>query len=555
MTRPGHRPADDLRALLAVTVDALDAGRRDRSGPLPSGGPVDVRKAVLAALGEPGPLLPPTGDGEAAALGALTRMLSAGSADPADPLCAAHLHCPPLTVAVAADLAVSALNPSLDSWDQAPAGTTIEAEVLAALAGLVGYDPSRAVGTVTTGGTESNLMGLLLGGHVAGRAAAPAPGSTAVSPRGWLGQLPHHRRHGARTPAPRPAAAAALPVFCSAAGHHSVRRGAELLGLRRIVPVGVDVDHRMDVQALRSALARHPGPALVVATAGTTDAGAIDPLAEIAELVRAHPAPVWLHVDAAHGGGALFSRRLAERLAGLAQADSVALDLHKLGWQPAPAGIFLTPSERGWDRLDAEVAYLNPADETIAGYTSLLGRSLRTTRRPDAFKIAVTFRALGRERLGAMVDTCHDLARHAARVVAADPRLELAAPVTLSTVLFRYLPPEPGEYLPPEPGEYLPPEPGEHPPDTGGGAPEHAGVPPLSGHAGRLDRLDRLNAAIRSRLLEEGTAVVGRTTAGPHGAVHLKLTLLNPNATDADVSALLALVAETGDQLAAERTP
>lgn len=528
MTRPGHRPADDLRALLAVTVDALDAGRRDRRGPLPSGGPVDVRKAVLAALGEPGPLLPPTGDGEAAALGALTRMLSAGSADPADPLCAAHLHCPPLAVAVAADLAVSALNPSLDSWDQAPAGTTIEAEVLAALAGLVGYDPSRAVGTVTTGGTESNLMGLLLGGHVAGRAAAPAPGSTAASPRGWLGQLSHHGRHGgrppaSRTPAPRPAAAAAaLSVFCSAAGHHSVRRGAELLGLRRIVPVGVGAAHRMDVQALRSALARHPGPALVVATAGTTDAGAIDPLAEIAELVRAHPAPVWLHVDAAHGGGALFSRRLAERLAGLAQADSVALDLHKLGWQPAPAGIFLTPSDRGWDRLDAEVAYLNPADETIAGYTSLLGRSLRTTRRPDAFKIAVTFRALGRERLGAMVDTCHDLARHAARVVAADPRLELAAPVTLSTVLFRYLPPEP------------------------------ASGPPL---AGRLDRLDRLNAAIRSRLLEEGTAVVGRTTAGPHGAVHLKLTLLNPNATDADVSALLALVAETGDQLAAERTP
>ncbi|WP_018634761.1 pyridoxal phosphate-dependent decarboxylase family protein [Parafrankia elaeagni] len=547
MTRPGHRPADDLRALLAVTVDALDAGRRDRSGPLPSGGPADVRKAALEALGGPGPLLPPTGDGEAAALGALTRMLSAGSADPADPLCAAHLHCPPLTVAVAADLAVSALNPSLDSWDQAPAGTTIEAEVLAALADLVGYDPSRAVGTVTTGGTESNLMGLLLGGHVAGRAAAPAPGSTAASPRGWLGQLSHHGRHGARpaasrAPASRPAAAAALPVFCSAAGHHSVRRGAELLGLRRIVPVEVDAAHRMDVQALRSALAHHPGPALVVATAGTTDAGAIDPLAEIAELVRAHPAPVWLHVDAAHGGGALFSRRLAERLAGLAQADSVALDLHKLGWQPAPAGIFLTPSGRGWDRLDAEVAYLNPADETLAGYTSLLGRSLRTTRRPDAFKIAVTFRALGRERLGAMVDTCHDLARHAARVVAADPRLELAAPVALSTVLFRYLPPEPGE----------------HQPDTGGGAPEHTGVPPRAVRAGRLDRLDRLdrlNAAIRTRLLEEGRAVVGRTTAGPHGAVHLKLTLLNPNATDADVSALLALVAETGDQLAAERTP
>ncbi|OAA27125.1 L-2,4-diaminobutyrate decarboxylase [Frankia sp. EI5c] len=514
MTRPGHRPADELRALLAITLDALDAGRRDRGGPLPAGGPADVRRAVLAALG-PGPLLPTDGDGEAAALGALTRMLSAGSADPADPLCAAHLHCPPLAVAVAADLAVSALNPSQDSWDQSPAGTTVETEVVATLAELVGYDPGQAVGTVTTGGTESNLMGLLLGGHVIGGAASRA---TALSraqrrPAAWS--------HRARPGSGADMAAGPLPVLCSSAGHHSVRRGAELLGLGRVVPIAVDTAHRMDVPALGTALTRHGGPALVVATAGTTDAGAIDPLTEIVDVVRAHPAPVWLHVDAAHGGGALFSPRLAGRLAGLARADSVALDLHKLGWQPAPAGVFLTPSRRGWDRLEAEVSYLNPADETAAGYPSLLGRSLRTTRRPDAFKIAVTFRALGRERLGALVDACHDLARHAARVVTEDPRLELAAPVTLSTVLFRYLP-------------------------DGSDRRDRPGGP---------ERVDRLNAAIRARLLDEGAAVVGRTTAGPDGAVHLKLTLLNPEATTTDVTALLSLVAATGDRLAAEPRP
>ncbi|CUU58598.1 L-2,4-diaminobutyrate decarboxylase [Parafrankia irregularis] len=517
MTGPGHQPADDLRTLLRVTLEALDAGRRDRSGPLPAGGPAAVRQATLDALG-PGPLLPRTGDGEAAALGALTRMLTAGSADPADPFCAAHLHCPPLAVAVAADLAVSTLNPSLDSWDQAPAGTTVELEVVAALAELVGFDPTHAVGTVTTGGTESNLMGLLLGSHTTGQAAIRSRA------RGRSGPRAHHGRPGPRAQlgrAGRGGSAGPVPVLCSAAGHHSVRRGAELLGLTKVVPVAVDAAYRMDVQALRAALARHDGPVLVVATAGTTDAGAIDPLAEIADLVRSHPAPSWLHVDAAHGGGALFSRRLAGRLTGLDQADSVALDLHKLGWQPAPAGVFLTPSRRGWSRLEAEIAYLNPADETTAGYTSLLGRSLRTTRRPDAFKIAVTFRALGRERLGAMVDACHDLAEHAAHVIADHPRLELAAPVTLSTVLFRYVPAGTG---------------------TGTGTEEGT-------------RLDRLNAAIRSRLLDDGAAVVGRTTAGPEAAVHLKLTLLNPAATAADVSALLALVAATGDRIAAEAQP
>ncbi|WP_018501170.1 pyridoxal phosphate-dependent decarboxylase family protein [Parafrankia discariae] len=485
MTRPGHRPADELRDLLGVALGALDAGRRDRVGPLPAGGPGAVRRAALAALGG-GRLLTAAGSGEAAALDALTRMLSAGSADPADPFCAAHLHCPPLPVAVAADLAVSVLNPSLDSWDQAPAATTVETEVVAALAELAGLDPARAVGTVTTGGTESNLMGLLIGAH--GHDADGGGGGG----RGARGA-----------------------VLCSAAGHHSVRRGAGLLGLGEVITVPVDEAHRMDVGALRAALARHGGPAVVVATAGTTDAGAVDPLGEIAAAVRAHPAPGWLHVDAAHGGGALFSHRLAGLLTGLAEADSIALDLHKLGWQPAPAGVFLTPSGRGWERLETEAAYLNPADETAAGYPSLLGRSLRTTRRPDAFKIAVTLRALGRDRLGALVDACHRLARHAAAVIEADQRFALSAPVTLSTVLFRYV--------------------------------HHRDRAPLAGRA-----LDRLNAAIRLRLLAAGAAVVGRTTAGPDGAVHLKLTLLNPAATPADVSALLALVAATGDQLAAE---
>jgi L-2,4-diaminobutyrate decarboxylase len=156
--------------------------------------------------------------------------------------------------------------------------------------------------------------------------------------------------------------------------------------------------------------------------------------------------------------------------------------------------VFLTRAASALDPLARRVAYLNPADDEDAGYPSLLGHSLRTTRRVDAFKIAVTFRALGRDGLGRLVDACHDLARHAAARVVAHPDLELAAGPVLTTVVFRH---------------------------RGG---------------------DAVNAGLRRRLLERGTAVVGRTELD--GAVWLKLTLLNPYATTADVDALLGAVTE-----------
>ncbi|MGH4022660.1 MAG: pyridoxal phosphate-dependent decarboxylase family protein [Pseudonocardiaceae bacterium] len=459
----------NLRPLLDAVLDGLARGVADRDGPLPGAGHGGLTAAIRAACGQQ--FLPDEGIGAQAALRSLTRVLAAGAADPADPACAAHLHCPPLAVAVAADLAAAALNPSLDSWDQAPSGTALEPVIIATLADLVGYRAGVAGGVVTTGGTESNLMGLLLA-----------------------------RDHA--VPAGR------LRVLCSAAAHFSVARGAGLLGLGEdaVLAVPTGRDHRMDVRALREELAAVAAagdvPVAIVATAGTTDVGAVDPLPQIADIAAEYR--TWLHVDAAYGGGALFSRRLSPLLAGLARADSVALDLHKLGWQPVAAGVFLARSTTLFGPLERSVSYLNPDDDQQAGYPSLLGRSLRTTRRPDVFKIAVTLQALGRSGLGALVDRCHELARHAAARVAAHPRLELFADPVLSTVVFRYLP------------------------------------PPHRGAA------DPVNAELRRVLLAEGRAVIGRTEAG--GAVRLKLTLLNPHATEADVDALLDAVVAAGDK-------
>ncbi|WP_063836981.1 pyridoxal phosphate-dependent decarboxylase family protein [Phaeacidiphilus oryzae] len=495
-----------LPALVQEALAGLAEGRADRQGPVPAGGPEGVARA-LAPLLAPGALLPERPD--PGALRTLTRALAATAADPAHPACSAHLHCPPLDVAVAAELAASALNQSLDSWDQAPGGTELEPAVLRELSRLVGFaDPEGAGGVFTTGGTESNLMGLLLA-------------------RDAVLTERYRVRRGEGIPA---AAAGRLLVFCSAAAHFSFARAAAQLGLgsRAVRAVPTDAADRMIPAELERALteaeAEGDVPICVAATAGTTDLGAVDPLPRIAEVARAHR--VRLHVDAAYGGGALFSRRLSPLLNGLERADTVALDLHKLGWQPVAAGVFLARMAATLAPLEQRAAYLNPADDEEAGYTSLLGRSLRTTRRPDVFKLAVTLRSLGRAGLGAMVDRCHALACHAARRIAAEPRLELTAAPVLSTVVFRYLPSgaDGREYRTPA-------------------------TPPSAAEAEAQARLtDRVNAELRRRLLAGGRAVVGRTERGSGpGAVRLKLTLLNPSTTEDELDALIGLVVRAGE--------
>ncbi|WP_330258627.1 aminotransferase class V-fold PLP-dependent enzyme [Streptomyces murinus] len=436
-----HGP-DALRPLLDTVLDALAEGRKARGGPLPAGGPEATARRVADALGD---VLPDEGDPDG--LCALVRLLAEGAADPADPLCAGHLHCPPLAVATAADLAVSVLNPSLDSWDQAPGATALEAVVTQALARAAGL----ADALVTTGGTESNQLALLLA---------------------------------------REAGHGSVQLVCGAAAHHSLARAAWLLGLPDPVLVPAP-GGTLDPAALDAALTALPGPLLVAATAGTTDAGLIDPLPEIAALCAAHGAR--LHIDAAYGGGLLFSDRHRAKLAGLDAAHTVTLDLHKLGWQPVAAGLLAVADPAELAVLHHRADYLNADDDTEAGHPDLLGRSLRTTRRPDILKAAVTLRTLGRRGLGALVDQVCDLAREFAALIEAHPGFELYDTPVISTVLFR-----------------------------------------------PAEATDAAVADARRELLHEGRAVLGR--ARLDGRLWLKATLLNPRTRPDDLAHLLKLV-------------
>ncbi|MFF4570848.1 pyridoxal phosphate-dependent decarboxylase family protein [Streptomyces sp. NPDC001410] len=434
-----------LRPLLDTVMDALASGARARGGPLPAGGPDAVAARIADALGD---VLPDDGDPDA--LRALVHALAEGAADPADPLCAAHLHCPPLAVATAADLAASVLNPSLDSWDQAPAASALEAEVARALAQEIGL----ADALVTTGGTESNQLALLLA----------------------------REAHGG-----------SVQLVCGANAHHSLPRAAWLLGLPEPVVVPAP-GGTLDPAALDAALTALSGPLLVAATAGTTDAGLIDPLPEIAGLCTAHGAR--LHIDAAYGGGLAFSDRHRDKLAGLEAAHSVTLDLHKLGWQPVAAGLLAVARPRDLAALHQRADYLNADDDTEAGLPDLLGRSLRTTRRPDILKIAVTLKALGRSGLGTLVDQVCARAREFAALVQGHTGFELYDRPVISTVLFR-----------------------------------------------PADADDDTVAAVRRRLLHEGRAVLGRARLDDR--LWLKATFLNPHTRPDELAQLLKLVEGT----------
>ncbi|SCD91576.1 L-2,4-diaminobutyrate decarboxylase [Streptomyces sp. DpondAA-D4] len=338
----------------------------------------------------------------------------------------------------------------MDSWDQAPAASTLEATLTTTLAAEVYPRAPRPDALVTTGGTEANQLALLLA----------------------------RERHGP------------VQTICAANAHHSVTRATWILGLPR--PVVIPAPRgTMDPTALHDALTTLTGPLLVTATAGTTDTGRIDPLDHIADLTTAHDAD--LHIDAAYGGPLLFSPTHRHLLDGLHRAHSVTLDLHKLGWQPASAGILAVPHHHDLHPLHHQAPYLNADDDTDAGLPDLLGRSLRTTRRPDALKIAVTLQALGRDGLADLIDRTVAAAHHLADLIDRDPGLQLHDRPTISTVLFR---------------------------------PTHAD--------------DTTVATIRRTLLTQGQAVLGR--AYIDGELWLKATLLNPHATPDDLRHLLTLV-------------
>ncbi|MEV0091708.1 aspartate aminotransferase family protein [Streptomyces sp. NPDC050738] len=379
----------------------------------------------------------------------------------------AHLNCPVVIPAVTAEAVLSAVNSSLDTWDQSAGGTLIERRLIDWTAGRIGYGPTTADGVFTSGGSQSNLQALLLAREEA-KAEHPAD----------------------------------LRVFTSEASHFSVQKSAKLLGLPPESVVSIPVDHtkRMQTVALARALehcaAEGAVPMAVVATAGTTDFGSIDPLPEIATLCAQYGA--WMHVDAAYGCGLLVSPTRRHLLDGIERADSVTVDYHKSFFQPVSSSALLVRDGVTLRHATYYADYLNPRSAPVPNQVD---KSLQTTRRFDALKLWMTLRVMGAEGIGGLFDEVVDLAAQGFELLAADPRFDVAVEPQLSTLVFRFIPAD-------------------------------VTSPAL---------IDRANLYARKALFASGEAVVAGTKVG--GRHYLKFTLLNPQTTVADIEAVLDLLA------------
>nr|WP_313811525.1 aspartate aminotransferase family protein [Glutamicibacter sp.] len=330
-----------------------------------------------------------------------------------DPSYAAHLNCPVVIPAVAAEALVTSINTSMDTFDQSAGATLIERKLIEFSAELIGFDSKAADGIFTSGGTQSNLQAMLIARNCA---AARLAGSF-------------------------PERLSKLRIYCSEDAHFSIRNAAMLLGLGAEAAVSIKTDflHRMDTNALRQQLevdaAAGLVPMAISATAGTTDFGAIDPLTDLRNLADA--AGTWLHVDAAYGCGLLISQAHRSRLAGIELADSVTLDFHKSFFQPIGSSALVVRDADNFQSIIHYSDYLNPRDQA-AQSTNQVDKSLQTTRRFDALKLWVTLRTIGAQALGTMFDQVISLAEMAESEIAVRDDLFLVAPVQLSTLVFGY---------------------------------------------------------------------------------------------------------------------
>ena len=370
-------------------------------------------------------------------------------------------------VAAIGDLYASVLNQNVTAWRSAPAAVTIERTVLRWVAEAIGCE--GFTGSLVGGGSSANLMGLAM----AREAMVPA------------------NEDGARPCA----------VYASAEVHMSVPKALAVLGVGRanlrLIPV--DEAFRMRTDALAAAIERDRRagiPAIaIVATAGTTNTGAVDPLREIADIAQAWG--LWLHVDGAYGG--LAAMAAPGLFTGLAQADSISLDAHKWLYQPLDCSALLYRDAVAARRAFAYTGEyaMSLSGEPVEGF-AFFEESLELSRRFRALKLWLSLRYHGIGQFRAAIRKDLEHAQLLARLITAEPTLELLAPVELSTVCFRWK-----------------------------GASEV--------------ELDRRNAAILREVIRRGRVYL--SNASVHGAFALRACIVNHRTTDADIAAVVEEVA------------
>lgn len=372
----------------------------------------------------------------------------------------------PLPVAALCDLVAALTNQAMAVYETGPAATLIERQVICWLTELIGWQ--GATGILTSGGAQANLTALLAARQIkAGRDV-------------W--------QHGVAGGAP-------LKILASEHAHYSIARTAGIMGLgtEAVIKVPADATGRMDVNALtthhQQAIEQGANVFAVVATAGNTPTGSIDPLADIGAYCNAQD--LWLHVDGAHGASALLSALHRDKLNGITLADSVVWDGHKLLYMPAPvSAVLFKQPQHSFATFAQEASYLfqGQSHEDEAYNTSY--RTLECTKRMMGLKLWAAFSLYGTEGLGQLVNKVFATARLLATKLQAAPDFELRMSPETNIVCFRH-----------QPGD---------------------------------------QAALRTSLVESGAFHL--TQVNLHGEVWLRTTVMNPFTTEHDLDLLLETI-------------
>jgi glutamate/tyrosine decarboxylase-like PLP-dependent enzyme len=355
---------------------------------------------------------------------------------------------------------------------------------------MVGF-PASASGTLVSGGSMANIIGLTVARNVKAGVDVRERGVGAI---------------------PRP-----LRFYASDQVHSCHRKAMEALGLgnRALRRIPTDAGLRIDIDALKTAIAedREAGfkPACVIGTAGTVNTGAVDDLQALAR--AATEEDLWFHVDGCIGALIAIAPESRSLVAGIEQADSIALDPHKWLHAPFEAGCALVRDASAHRNTFAVTPeYLESAPRGLASGEWLFDYGLQTSRGFRALKIWMALKEHGVEKFGRLIDQNIAQARYLTRLVEAEPALELMAPTTINIASFRHR---------------------------------------LAGAS--EERLKAFNTEIMLRLQEEGIAVLSDTTV--RGRHCLRVAITNHRTRRDDLDLLVAEMLRLGREIGAAATP
>jgi len=301
----------------------------------------------------------------------------------------------PSFMGVLADLLVAAFNPQMGAWHHHPAGVEMERHLVLYFARAFGL-PDAAYGHFTSGGSEANLTAVCVA---------------------LARQFPQLAKRGLRGLDRQPV------ILASEESHHSLDKAAQQVGLGRDALVRVPVQGPtagMDPVALEETVRRCRGeglePFMVVATAGTTNAGIIDPLPETGQLCRREG--LHFHVDGAWGGSVVLSDKLRRLLDGIELADSIIIDPHKLLSVPMAAGMFLC-ADKAWQTaaFNLDPAYV---PQSKAAGMDNYRMSMQFSRRFIGLKLFMTLAAAGRKGMAQTIERQLELGERLASMLEAD---------------------------------------------------------------------------------------------------------------------------------------